>query len=102
MKKNQPKLISLDEVKHLALLARLTLSTAELKKYQRQLLAILNFFSQLNQIDTSNINPTSQVTGLENVFAQDRIVSSLTSEEALSSAQSKDNKYFKIKRILTK
>ena len=55
------------DVKHVAELANLTLSDAELKKFEKQLDETLAYIDNLNQIDTKNIEPTNQVTGMQNV-----------------------------------
>jgi len=65
------KIISLDQVKHIANLARLPIKEEDLTKFQKELTAILDLFSKINEIDTKGIVPTSQVTGLENVIRSD-------------------------------
>ena len=94
---------SLDDVRHVATLARLELSADEQKRYAAQLTSILEFISKLQQIPTKNIQPTSQVTGLTNVFREDDIDTSrtLTQEEALANAKGTYNGYFKVTAILT-
>ncbi len=63
--------ISLDEVKKLARLAKLALSDDELTHYQSEIASILGYIEQLNEVDTTGVEPTSQVTGLENVTRED-------------------------------
>jgi aspartyl-tRNA(Asn)/glutamyl-tRNA(Gln) amidotransferase subunit C len=63
--------LSKDEVKHIALLARLGLSEEEIEKYSNQLSSILDYVEQLKEVDTQGVEPTAQVTGLENVMRQD-------------------------------
>lgn len=88
-----------DQVKHLAQLANLFLSTAEVSKFQKQLSAILDYVDLLNELDTQGVEPTSQVTGLENVTRPDQLTASLSPKEALSGTKSKSKGYFKIKAI---
>jgi aspartyl-tRNA(Asn)/glutamyl-tRNA(Gln) amidotransferase subunit C len=64
--------ISLKEVEHIAKLARLGLSEKEKEKYAKELGGILDYIGKLNEVDTQNIEPTSQVTGLENILRQDK------------------------------
>lgn len=66
-------MITKDEVKHIAKLAKLKISEAELEKYTGQLSPILDFFGQLQEIDTENVEETSQVTGLKNIYRKDEI-----------------------------
>jgi len=87
-----PKL-SEKEVKHVAKLAKLTLSLSEVKKFQKQLSEVLDYFKVLDKAKTENIEPTAQITGLENVFREDK------SGQALSGPKSKTQRMFKTKAI---
>jgi aspartyl-tRNA(Asn)/glutamyl-tRNA(Gln) amidotransferase subunit C len=80
------------EVQHIAKLARLQLSKEEEKQYQSQLSSILDFVEQLNEVDTKNIEETSQVTGLVNRYREDTVeeLSAEQREELLSSVPNKD------------
>ncbi len=88
------------DVKKVAELANITLSEDEIKKFEEQLLSILEYIEQLKKINTSNILPTSQTTGLENVTREDVISPSLSQDEVLSNTKSKHNGLFKVKAIL--
>lgn len=87
------------QVKHIAKLANLSLSEKEITLFQKQLSQVLNYVKILNKLDTAKVKPTSQVTGLENVFKEDKTSSSLSQKEALSGAKAKSKGYFKIKAI---
>lgn len=87
------------KVTHIAKLAGLELSEKEIKKFQKQLSDILEYVGQLDELDTSGVEPTSQVTGLENVFREDEARPSLTQKEVLSGAKKKQKNFFKIKVI---
>lgn len=87
------------EVRHVARLAGLTLNEKEVTKFQKQLSAILDYVAQLDKVDISKVEPTSQVTGLENVFRDDKTTPSLSQEEVLSGTKKKHNNFFKIKGI---
>ncbi|MBT3413367.1 MAG: Asp-tRNA(Asn)/Glu-tRNA(Gln) amidotransferase subunit GatC [Candidatus Jacksonbacteria bacterium] len=80
------------EVQHIAKLARLQLSKEEEKQYQSQLSSILDFVEQLNEVDTKNVEETSQVTGLMNRYREDTVeeLSEEQREELLSSVPNKD------------
>jgi len=86
-------------VRHIAKLANLPLKKDEVKKYENQLLSILGYIDKLKEVDTENVQETSQTTGLENVSKKDVPSSSLSQEEALSNAKSKHNGFFKVKAI---
>jgi len=86
-------------VKHVAKLARLNLTGQEVKKFQKQLSEVLDYIDVLKKIDTKGIEPTSQVTGLENVFREDKIGLSLSSNEVLANTKEKYNGLFVVKAI---
>ncbi|MBP6913416.1 MAG: Asp-tRNA(Asn)/Glu-tRNA(Gln) amidotransferase subunit GatC [Candidatus Levybacteria bacterium] len=88
------------DVKKVAKLANLPLTTAEEKKFETQLEETISYIQSLDEIDTKGVSPTSQVTGLVNVLREDTITPSLTQEEALKNAQSTHNGFFKVKAIL--
>jgi aspartyl-tRNA(Asn)/glutamyl-tRNA(Gln) amidotransferase subunit C len=88
-------------VKHIAKLANLPIKEVEIEKLESQLSNTLNYIEQLNKVTTKNIEPTSQVTGLENILREDKITESLTQEEALSNTTEKQNGLFKVKAILS-
>lgn len=64
-------MLSNEEVQHIAKLARLDLKDGEAQKFSQQLNDILGYVEQLKEVDTEGVEPTSQVTGLENVSRED-------------------------------
>jgi aspartyl-tRNA(Asn)/glutamyl-tRNA(Gln) amidotransferase subunit C len=91
------------DVLHVAKLAKLDISEKEINKYTEQLAPVINYFSELSEIDTNDVEPTSQTTGLENVFRQDVIKgeNSLNQDEAVAGSEKTYNGYFKVKAILS-
>lgn len=90
------------DVKKIATLANLSITDSQVEQYKKQLGSILELFSKLQKINTTNVIPTSQVTGQTNVFREDKIESDrvLTQEQALSSTQKIKNGYFVVPKIL--
>ena len=86
-------------VSHVAKLANLTLSEQETKKFETQLEETLKYVEQLGEVDTKNVLPTSNVTGLENVLDEDVARPSLSQKEALSNAKDQEKGLFKVKGI---
>ncbi|MEK6879283.1 MAG: Asp-tRNA(Asn)/Glu-tRNA(Gln) amidotransferase subunit GatC, partial [Nanoarchaeota archaeon] len=68
--------------------------------YAKDIGSTLNYLNKLNEVDTKDVEPTPQVTGLENVTREDKTRPSLTQEEALTDTKSTQNGYFKVPRIL--
>ncbi len=64
--------ISKKETEKIADLARLELKDQELTKFTSQLSGVLDNFKMLSEVDTKNIKPTSQVTGLNNIVREDK------------------------------
>lgn len=87
------------DVSHIAKLANLPLSPAEKTKFEKQLGETLEYVEGLNEVKTKNTEPTSQVTGLENITREDTTKPSLSQNEALSNTRSKHNGFFKVKAI---
>lgn len=91
-----------EEVRHIARLANLSLTEEEVKKFQKQLSETLSYIKVLDQLKTDGVEPTSQVTELENVFKDEVAKKSLSQVEALSSSSSSQNGFFKTKGVLGK
>lgn len=92
--------ISKKEVEHVANLARLELSEAEANTYTEQLSAILNFSQKLNELDTDNVEPTSQVLDMANVLRKDEGRPSISREKALKNAPEEEDGQFSVPPIL--
>ncbi len=88
------------DIAHVAKLANLSLTDEEKKKFEKQLEETITYVESLNQVDTKGVEPTSQVTGLENVTREDVVKPSLSQEDALKNAKSTYNGFFKVKGIL--
>lgn len=89
-----------DQVKHVAKLANLPLTDEEVTKFEEQLSETLDYVDQLNEIDTAGVEPTSQVTGLENVLREDETIPLLPQEKVLMNTKSKKDGFFKVPAIL--
>lgn len=96
------KVLSESEVSYVAKLAHLGLTNKEISKFSNQLSQIINFVDQLNEVDTKNVIPTSQVSGLTNVVREDIVTKSFTQEEALFNAPDSYNGYFRVKAVFDK
>lgn len=80
-------MLSNEEVQHIAKLARLGLKKGEVEKFSAQLNDILGYVEQLKEVDTENVAPTSQVTGLENVSRRDKVERFCEKEELLACSE---------------
>lgn len=84
-----------------AKLANLSLSDKDLVYLGNQLTISLNYVSKVQAQPTAHVEPTSQVTGLENIFRDDIVEPSLSQEEALKNAPHIYNGFFVVKAIFT-
>jgi len=92
--------ISRDEVSHLADLARIDLSEAELDHLAPQLAVILESIASISDVAADDVPPTSHALPLTNVFREDVTRPGLTAEQALAGAPAVDQQRFKVPRIL--
>lgn len=92
--------MSREEVAHIALLARLGLSEAELERFREQLSDVIENFQVLQQVDTSDVPPTAYPIALENVMREDRVAPSLPQGEVLANAPAKEEGCFRVRAVL--
>ena len=92
--------LTLKEVDHIALLARLELTQEEKERYQQQLSAILDHVAQLQKLDTSEIKVTSSVLPPRSRLREDEPKKGLTTSEALKNAPSAENDQFRVPPVL--
>jgi len=91
--------LTLDEVRHVARLARLRLTEAELEAMRQELSSILEYVDVLQEVDVTGVMPTAQVTDVVNVVRPDEVRPSLPVEEALAGAPHREGDYFKVKPV---
>jgi len=87
------------DLDHLAKLANLTISPEEKTSLTKQLEETIDYIEILQELDTSTVQPTSQVTGQKNVVRKDETKEGLTQKEALANAPKQKNGYFVAPRI---
>src|SRR4029453_6422351 len=92
--------ISREEVQHVAFLARLGLSDAEVATFQEQISAILEHMRTINELDASQIPPTAQVIPLRNVMRDDEPQPPLPAESVLANAPERDGEFFRVPPVL--
>lgn len=92
--------LSRDEVLHIALLARLRLTETEIAKFREQLSNILENFEVLQQVDTSNVPPSSHSIARQNVLREDEIAPSLPQNQVLANAPKREGDFFRVRAVL--
>jgi aspartyl-tRNA(Asn)/glutamyl-tRNA(Gln) amidotransferase subunit C len=91
--------ISVDDARWIAHLARLELTGAELEAMARQLSDILDSMRQLEQLDTTGVEPLAHPLPIENVFRPDELVQSLPLDEALANAPHRIGDYYGVPAV---
>jgi len=89
-----------EEVDHIALLARLELSPQEKERAATELSQILDYFEKLNELDTSDVEPTDHVMPMQNVLRPDVSRPSLSPEAALQNAPEQAGNMFQVPRVV--
>ena len=92
--------ISSDEVKKVARLARLELNESQVNQHAEQLEKILEYIRQLEKINTENIPCTTRAIEVANVLRKDEKKDYENSEELLDLAPARENKFFKVPKII--
>lgn len=93
-------MISKEQVRNIAKLARLKLGDEEVKQYQRDLNEVLQAAEKLQQIDTSEVSPTTSVIGADNVLREDEAKSGLPQAEVHNNGPQVVQGYFRVPRVM--
>ena len=92
--------ITPEEVRHVALLARVGLSDDEVSRFQGQLSNILDYFQRLQEVDTENVPPTAHTLAMDNVMRDDEPRPSFDKEDVLANAPQREEDLFRVRAIL--
>jgi aspartyl-tRNA(Asn)/glutamyl-tRNA(Gln) amidotransferase subunit C len=92
--------LTLEQVEHIAELAKLSLTDEEKESYREQLSAILEYAEILQRLDTESIPPTASVLPLQNVMRDDDVVPSYRREDILENAPDAQDGSFRVRAIL--
>ncbi|MEM7769262.1 MAG: Asp-tRNA(Asn)/Glu-tRNA(Gln) amidotransferase subunit GatC [Cyanobacteria bacterium P01_E01_bin.6] len=89
-----------EQVHKVATLARLDLTEEEEERFTTQLGSILDYFEQLNELDTENVQPTARAIDVSNVTRQDALEQWKEREAILECAPDRDGDFFKVPKIM--
>lgn len=92
--------ISLEQVRHVALLARLKLSADEERHLQEDMSSILAYVDKLNELDTANVPPTVQVGDPGTPTRADQVTNRAAAEQMLANAPERQGTFFKVPKII--
>ena len=92
--------ITREEVQHVAKLARLELSAAEVERMTGQLDAILSYVAKLDELDTNGVAVTTHTQNVVNAFREDEVRPSLPRERALANGPDQNDEAFVVPRVI--
>lgn len=92
--------LSREEVLHIARLARVNLTEAEIVRYSEQLSDLLEHFEVLQRVDTEGVPPTAQSIELRSIMRDDKVEPSLPPEDVLANAPRREDSFFRVKPVL--
>ncbi len=93
-------MLSPEEVRHIAQLARVGMTDADVERLQTQLSQILEHFEQLKQLDTEGVPPSAHAVPLHSVMRDDIAAPSLAQDEILANAPQQEEGSFRVRAIL--
>ena len=93
-------MLSTEEVKKIAGLARIALSEEEVEKFRKEVSMVLEYVEELKQVNVEGLEEVAQVTGLVNVQREDKVVEAENIEAILSQAPETKDGFYKVKAIL--
>lgn len=92
--------ITREQVRHIALLARLPLSAEEEAAFTEQLDHILEHFRRLDNLDTGDVEPTAQITAMATPFRDDAVSTEPAPDAWLANSPARDGRFFKVPKII--
>jgi len=84
----------------IAHLARLEMPESAEKEMRESLESVLNWMSELDEIDTSNVKPLTHMSLEVNALREDKVVQSISREEGLKNAPKQDGEYFRVPKVM--
>jgi aspartyl-tRNA(Asn)/glutamyl-tRNA(Gln) amidotransferase subunit C len=88
------------KIEDVALLARLKITEAENKLFTGQIDNIIGYIDKLNELDTTDVEPTAHILPIKNILREDVPVSSLPLERALQNAPDRSDAFYRVPKII--
>lgn len=92
--------LSLEQVRHIAKLARLRLSDAELQRYQGQLSAVLTHIAKLNELKLEGVEPMAHPMEMTNRLDEDSCSRAMPLEHLVANAPAIEDRYLAVPKVL--
>jgi aspartyl-tRNA(Asn)/glutamyl-tRNA(Gln) amidotransferase subunit C len=88
------------DIEHLAKLARLKLTDAEKEKFSNQIGTIIEYIEKLSEVNTNNVEPTSHILGLNNIFRKDATTKPLTDQAPINNSPAHSKGHYEVPKII--
>jgi aspartyl-tRNA(Asn)/glutamyl-tRNA(Gln) amidotransferase subunit C len=88
------------DIEHVALLARLKLTESEKELFSRQVGSIIEYIDQLNELDTTDVEPTAHILSIKNILREDKLIVSIPQDKAMLNAPEKDGSFYRVPKII--
>lgn len=93
--------VSVDDVKYIAALARLSFSEEEQNRLAGEMNAILTYMAKLDELNTEDVAPMTHVLDVNNVFREEAVEQRISHDEALKNAPDADSDYFRVPKVIS-
>ena len=92
--------LTIEEVRHIALLARVGMTDEEIERMRDEMSHILDSIDVLNQVDTEGVEPTGHSVDLDSVMRDDEVAPSSPKEDVLANAPSREDDFIRVRAVL--
>ena len=92
--------LSIEEVRHIALLARVAMTDEELERMRDEMSNILDHFDVLQQVDTEGVEPTAHTADVRSVMRDDEVRASASKEDVLANAPRREDDFLRVRAVL--
>ena len=89
-----------DDILKLAELSNIEITDEQVAKFREEIQSIMEYVEQLKEVDVGSLEPTNQVTGIENAFRPDELQEYSIPAELLKNLPNREDDYIKVKRVL--
>ncbi|MFZ2192802.1 MAG: Asp-tRNA(Asn)/Glu-tRNA(Gln) amidotransferase subunit GatC [Candidatus Moraniibacteriota bacterium] len=93
-------MLSIEETKHIASLARIGVTEKDLEKFSHDLSAVLDWVKQLEEVDITDVSPTARVSGSINVSREDNVLNFEEKKDLIKLFPEEKNDYLKVRSVM--
>lgn len=95
-------MLTLDQIEHLAKLAKIDVTEEEKAKYADQISSVLVYFQQLDEVDVSQVEATDHITARQNISRPDEVIEICNSDSVLQAAPDVHDRHIRVKSVFSR